>query len=44
MFCLGSGLQVTKVEVKDGAEFGRHFCSEVHAVDVYVKIKELSLS
>ncbi|XP_023334969.1 uncharacterized protein LOC111706347 isoform X3 [Eurytemora carolleeae] len=37
-----SGLQVTKVEVKDGAEFGRHFCSEVHAVDVYVKIKDES--
>ena len=22
-------IQVTKVKVKDGAEFGRHFCSEV---------------
>ena len=34
-----SNLQVTKVNVKDGAEFGRHFCSEVHAVEVSVKIK-----
>ena len=27
-------LHVTKVKVKDGTEFGRHFCSEVHAVEV----------
>lgn len=32
-------LQVTKVKVKDGAEFGRHFCSEVHAVDVTAKLR-----
>ena len=34
-----SGLHVSKVHVKDGAEFGRHFCSEVHAVEVCVKFK-----
>ncbi|CAB4062005.1 unnamed protein product [Lepeophtheirus salmonis] len=33
-------LHVTKVKVKDGKEFGRHFCSEVHAVEVTAKIKE----
>ena len=33
-------LQVTKVKVKDGTEFGRHFCSEVHAVEVTAKIKK----
>lgn len=32
-------LQVTKVKVKDGTEFGRHFCSEVHAVEVTAKVK-----
>ena len=32
-------LHVTKVKVKDGTEFGRHFCSEVHAVEVTAKIK-----
>merc|ERR1719270_555043 len=32
-------LQVTKVKVKDGREFGRHFCSEVHAVDVTAKMR-----
>ena len=31
-------LQVTKVKVKDGTEFGRHFCSEVHAVEVTAKV------
>ena len=30
-------LQVIKVKVRDRQEFGRHFCSEVHAVDVTVK-------
>lgn len=30
-------LQVIKVKVRDKKEFGRHFCSEVHAVDVTVK-------
>ena len=35
-------LQVTKVKVKDGTEFGRHFCSEVHAVEVTAKLKENS--
>ena len=30
-------LQVIKVKIRDGKEFGRHFCSEVHAVDVTVK-------
>ena len=35
-------LQVTKVKVKDGKEFGRHFCSEVHAVEVTVKLKDAS--
>ena len=33
-------LHVTKVKVKDGTEFGRHFCSEVHAVEVTAKIKK----
>ena len=33
-------LHVTKVKVKDGKEFGRHFCSEVHAVEVTAKIKK----
>ena len=33
-------LHVTKVKVKDGHEFGRHFCSEVHAVEVTAKIKK----
>ena len=28
-----------KVKVRDKKEFGRHFCSEVHAVDVTVKAK-----
>ena len=32
-------LHVTKVKVKDGTEFGRHFCSEVHAVEVTAKLK-----
>jgi hypothetical protein len=31
---------VTKVKVKDSKEFGRHFCSEVHAVEVTAKLKE----
>ena len=35
-------LQVTKVKVKDGKEFGRHFCSEVHAVEVTVRAKDAS--
>ena len=30
-------IQVIKVKVRDRQEFGRHFCSEVHAVDVTVK-------
>ena len=30
---------MTKVKVKDGTEFGRHFCSEVHAVEVTAKVK-----
>ena len=30
-------LQVIKVKLRDKQEFGRHFCSEVHAVDVTVK-------
>ena len=30
-------LQVIKVKIRDRKEFGRHFCSEVHAVDVTVK-------
>ena len=30
-------LQVVKVKVRDSQEFGRHFCSEVHAVEVTVK-------
>ena len=30
-------LQVIKVKIRDSQEFGRHFCSEVHAVDVTVK-------
>ena len=34
-------LQVTKVKVKDGTEFGRHFCSEVHAVEVTAKVSKL---
>ena len=25
-------IQVTKVKVKDGSEFGRHFCSEVQTI------------
>ena len=33
-------LHVTKVKVKDGTEYGRHFCSEVHAVEVTAKIKK----
>ena len=33
-------LQVTKVKVQDGKEFGRHFCSEVHAVEVTAKVKD----
>ena len=33
-------LHVIKVKVKDGTEFGRHFCSEVHSVEVTAKIKE----
>ena len=32
-------LNVIKVKVRDRKEFGRHFCSEVHAVDVVVKVK-----
>ena len=32
-------LQVTKVKVKDGTEFGRHFCSAIHAVEVTAKLK-----
>ena len=32
-------LVVTKVKVKDAQEFGRHFCSEVHAVEVFAKVK-----
>jgi len=36
-------LHVTKVKVKDGTEFGRHFCSEVHAVEVTAKVKTGSL-
>ena len=32
-------LQVTKVKVKDGTEFGRHFCSAIHAVEVTAKVK-----
>lgn len=31
-------LVVTKVTVKDEQEFGRHFCAEVHAVEVFAKI------
>ena len=27
------------MKVKDGTEFGRHFCSEVHAVEVTAKVK-----
>ena len=30
-------LQVMKVKIRDSKEFGRHFCSQVHAVDVTVK-------
>lgn len=32
-------LHVTKVKVKDGTEFGRHFCSAIHAVEVTAKLK-----
>ena len=32
-------LQVTKVKVSDGKEFGSHFCSEVHRVEVTAKRK-----
>ena len=28
------------MKVKDSKEFGRHFCSEVHAVEVTAKLKE----
>ena len=31
-------LNVIKVKMRDRKEFGRHFCSEVHAVDVTVKV------
>ena len=37
-------LQVIKVKVRDKQEFGRHFCSEVHAVDVTVKERAKTLS
>ena len=37
-------LHVTKVKVKDGTEFGRHFCSEVHAVEVTAKVRFFLLS
>ena len=33
-------LQVTKVKVKDGTEFGRHFCSAIHAVEVTAKVSK----
>lgn len=32
-------LVVTNVRVDDSKEFGRHFCSEVHAVEVTAKVK-----
>ena len=37
-------LQVIKVKLRDKQEFGRHFCSEVHAVDVTVKERAQTLS
>ena len=37
-------LQVIKVKVRDKQEFGRHFCSEVHAVDVTVKERAKTFS
>lgn len=33
-------LVVTKVKVNASNEFGKHFCSEVHAVDVAAKLKK----
>jgi urate oxidase len=32
-------LQVTKVKVSNGKEFGSHFCSEVHSLEVIAKTK-----
>ena len=33
-------LQVTKVKVSNGKEFGSHFCSEVHSLEVSAKTKK----